>query len=65
MAKDFNRDEGNALVRQVMNDPVLALKFWDNQKKMAGDQRAMEDWARDGFTSSGARNHVLNDEDLV
>lgn len=46
-------------------DPALAALYWDNLRKFAGDQKSMEDWARDGFISSAARNHDLREEDLV
>ena len=65
MAKDFNRDDANALVRKVMGDPVLSLVYWHNVKEEAARNRSMEDWARDGFTSNGGRNHDLREEDLL
>ena len=65
MAKDFNRDDTNALVRKVMDDPVLSQRYWHNLREEAARNRSMEDWARDGFLSSGMRNHDLREEDLV
>lgn len=65
MAKDFNRDDANAIVRKIMSDPVLSERYWHNLKEEAARNRSMEDWANDGFVSNGARNHDLREEELL
>lgn len=65
MAKDFNRDGSNALVRQILSDPARAGLYWHNVKEAAAKSRSMEDWARDGFIANPSRNHDLREEDLL
>jgi len=65
MTEDFNRDAEDSVQRQLLKNPDMARLFWENQKRYAGDAKAMEDWARDGFISNPEREHDIRDEGLI
>lgn len=63
---DYNETLPGSVADQMNHEPNTEMNalFWRNKLKFEGDQRAMEDWATDGFVSI-PRNHDLREEDLV
>lgn len=60
MSKGSHAPEpANSIQRQILDDPVLAKKYRDNEAKFNGDAKAFEKWAREGYTSSPEGYHDI------
>lgn len=59
----FNKSEPGSMELEMIDNPEMAKHAWANRLQYAGDQKSMEDWAKDGFVSSGMRDHDITEGD--
>ena len=56
--RKFTKSDPNSLEARAAYDTSTSSMIWHGRMRQAGDRKAMEAWARAGFTSIPGRNDI-------